>query len=197
MADSIRLVTLPTLAGKTLYNGKNSLIVQCDDSLSDAEVKALVKAYYNDDDSSWDDIVITTIPAAAWAGWECTINIYDTDGTTLLHTVSDTGISDDTSIDSMGARLAAALNGLAAISGAAYTAATNTLIIAEGSGVDNLGDKIVTVAFTPPSNWYDQTINPAGMVGTITDEGSATDDLSVVFTVVSPPRIWGGTDIEE
>lgn len=60
---------------------------------------------------------------------------------------------------------------------ALYTAGTNTLIVAAGSGVDDLGDLTMSVeAFLPNAKR-----SLAALVGTVTDGGASTDDLTVVF----------------
>jgi hypothetical protein len=84
-----------------------------------------------------------------------------------------------------------ALNATSGISGAAYTAGTNTLVIAAGSGTDDLGDLTVTVEFLAPSTVAGADAAPIpGFVGTITDGGSATDDLSVVLVDAANPAFY-------
>lgn len=189
MADYISIVTIATSAGKTFYNGTTSMVIQSNTNV-DAEIQEICEAFLDDPGTVWSDSNIVTVPTNVWTGWTCTINVIDaTDGTTVLHTVTDTGLVTDTSIDDMGARLETALNLLTGIDNAAYTAGTDTLVIAAGAS-DALGEEIVTVVMNPPSSWNDQTIAPAGMIGTITDEGLSSADLSVVFTVTSPPALW-------
>jgi hypothetical protein len=69
------------------------------------------------------------------------------------------------------------------VAGAAYDTGTNILIIAEGSGTDDLGDRTVSVTVTPPN-----CVGPlASLVSTVVDEGVSTDDLTVVL--VAPTAI--------
>ena len=84
--------------------------------------------------------------------------------------VSYVGVATDT-VDDIGAALAAALP-----TTASYL--SPTLTAADGAA-DGLGDKVLKVTATPPG-----AANPyAAAVGTITHEGAASADLSVVLDV--------------
>ena len=52
------------------------------------------------------------------------------------------------------------------------------LIVAVGSGGDDLGDKKITVDLLPPG--ADSVPIPSGVVS-VTDEGASTDDLSATL----------------
>lgn len=57
--------------------------------------------------------------------------------------------------------------------------ATGELIIATGSGGDDLGDRLVTVKLYLASDPSKQAIS--SLLGTVTDDGEATDELSVLL----------------
>jgi hypothetical protein len=74
-----------------------------------------------------------------------------------------------------------ALNATTPIAGAAMdfgTGTGGTLTIAVGSGGDDLGDKDAAAKFYITADPSKTAID--GMLGTLTDGGSATDDLSVL-----------------
>jgi len=74
------------------------------------------------------------------------------------------------------------LNAESIIAGAALDMGDGSapkLTIADGAGGDDLGDKVVTVEIRRV-NGDDKTAIPS-LVGTVTDEGAATDVLSVTF----------------
>lgn len=81
-------------------------------------------------------------------------------------------------LSAVGGGLVAALNATGSIGGARHTPADDTLLVAAGSGVDDLGDQAVQVEVTPAGSEEPMP----GMVGTITDEGASTDDLKAVLT---------------
>jgi hypothetical protein len=78
-----------------------------------------------------------------------------------------------------GGALVEALNAELAIAGAKFEPATLLLTAAAGSGVDDLGDHTLVLEVTSPDAVRPLTV----LVGTITDKGLATDDLSVELVV--------------
>lgn len=169
------LVELPdTSVGQRFAD---AMVVSAEDA---DDAKAIAKSEFDGDQSAgWDAATVTALAdkdlddAASLVGWKLRVRILDSDPVIDLEVVGDA--TDDT-IDELAALMVTALNATSIISGAAYT--PNTLTIAEGSGTDDLGDKKVEVEMVPPNSGG---VPIPGLVGTITDEGSATDDLTVVF----------------
>lgn len=112
------------------------------------------------------------------AGWKFEVAIHSglgAQGDQGGHVVvTGNGTTLDT-VDKIGAALVTELNSLEGIAGAAYTAATNTLTIADAT--DALGDQTVRVRISPPGS--EESID--SLVGTITHEGVAAAALSVVL----------------
>ena len=77
-------------------------------------------------------------------------------------------------------RVVTALNADLQIAAAIFTPGDDTLLLAEGSGADDLGDKIVVMTVRNPNGGV-----VAGFVGVVTDDGSTTDDLTVVSVAES------------
>ena len=180
------LVELDDGARFTLPQGADKMIVFAEDA---ADAKAFAKAQFTgDSNAAWDGATVTEIAAAAdLEGFRLRIVIADADP---VVDVTVTGASSAT-VDAIGALMETALNATSGISGAAYTAGTNTLVIAAGSGTDDLGDLTVTVEFLAPSTVAGADAAPIpGFVGTITDGGSATDDLSVVLVDAANPAFY-------
>lgn len=87
---------------------------------------------------------------------------------------------EENTITVAGGALVAALNATDYIAGAEYDPdAVAQLLVAAGSGVDDLGDHLLVVEITPDG--FDLPV--AFLVGTITSGGVSTDDLAVVLDV--------------
>lgn len=129
-----------------------------------------------------------TVSAAAGAGdtLVATAKTAGTAGNSISTTEALDGAWDDVTlvggldadtIDDLATRMAAKLNADTVIDGAVYDASTQELIVAVGSGGDDLGAKTLAVQlFGPRGN----TAVP-GLVVSVTDGGISTDDLSVTF----------------
>ncbi len=173
------LVTLDqTKSGHTLVSGSNAMAVFAEDATQALEICAAKFAF---EGAAWadDGTAVAIVQGADFDGWTFEVDILDGlgVGSDEPATVSVTGDATDNTIDEIGALLVIALNGIAGITGAAYNGTTNTLTIAAGTGVDDLGDQTVQVRITPPNG---NSPIPS-LVGTITHEGVATDDLSVIL----------------
>lgn len=171
--------------GATLRGG-NAMVVS---ATTAADAKAIAASQFAGDSGGWatataTELTETAVTAVgALTGWKFKIVIYT--ATPKVFELTAAGASQDT-LDEIGAALATLLNTDADISGAAYTGATQTLVIAAGAGTDDLGDMAVTVEVTPPvvTDQGGQVNDPQhipGFVASIQDEGNATDDLNVVF----------------
>lgn len=184
MAESFYHVALPETAKSLIQNGKDKCIVSAESS---AEAILAAKAYMNlPSDEAWAAATVTALAHVTdLEGWRVNINIADTSGDTV-EDVTVTATSGD-GFDEIGALLVTALNATDSISGAAYS--TPTLTVAAGSGTDNLGDHTVTCTFLPPTTWDDPTIEFSSIFSTITHEGLATADLSVVLLDVVAPTV--------
>lgn len=144
------------------------------------DAKAMAKALHSGDgNASWDAATATQIAAASdYEGWRLRVRVTPPNGVADLYDFTYTGASSDT-IDLMGAGMAALLNVPLT---STYTGATQVLIVATGSGADDLGDHSVLVEMLPPLT---QSKDPVAIPGFIasgpTHEGSATDDLNVTL----------------
>lgn len=172
------LVTLPLKGGMTLKGGNDSVIVWADDA---TQAKSLASAAMSND-----------VPAAAWTnatatalvvgteleGWTFTINLVDPVTPFTELSASYTGANAAT-IDTVGTALAAALNALDGIAGAAYDTGTNVLTIVETT--DSMGDWAIEAYATPPSTatgtsligFGDTGARVSGFFGAITAAGAA------------------------
>lgn len=171
------LVTLDrSKGGRTLPDGADAMVIFAADA---TQAKQMAAAKYDGDGSSWaSNSTATEIAVAAdWAGWTFKVTILGGFGSGGADSASVTVLADATTntMDEVGAALATALNALDGIAGAAYTAVSNTLKIAETT--DALGDQQVVVTITPPNG----KSGIASLVGTIVDGGAEADVLSVVL----------------
>jgi len=189
-------VALPSTV-KTLKNGVNTMIVSATDG---DDAKAMAASHFTGD-SPWSDATATELTeinvntATALTGWRFKIVVQTT--VPKVFELTATGASQDT-LDEIGAALATLINLDADISGAAYNSTTQALTVAAGSGADDLGDKICTCEVFPPlvQNAQGEQTNSdvaiPGFVASITDEGNATDDLTVTFAAdtLLVPKVW-------
>jgi hypothetical protein len=190
-------VVRPSNVVKTLKSGVDTMIVSATDA---TDAKAIATANQTGD-STWADATATELTeinvntATALTGWRFKIIVFT--ATPKVFELTAAGASQDT-LDEIGAALATLINLDADISGAAYTAATQTLIVADGGGVDDLGDMAMTVEVFPPvvqnaqGEQINQNVAIPGFVASITDEGNATDDLVVEFAAdtLLVPTVW-------
>lgn len=171
----------------TLRNGVDQLVVSAE---TETDARAMAKAQSTGyvSDSAWDAAIATELAAEtvsdanALVGWRFNIDIPDAVPPISVGVVGDA--TNDT-LDEIGTALAAALNADAQIANAGYTAGTQTLIVAQGVG-DGLGDKTVVMNVFPPEvigpgGKEDQDENIPGFVVSITDQGLAAADLTVVL----------------
>ena len=114
------------------------------------------------------------------------ILITDPADDSVVEDVTVTATSADT-FDEIAALMVIALNATDSIGAAAYS--TPNLIIADGGGVDDLGDMAVAVSFLPPITWDDPTIDFPEFYGTIVDEGASNADLTVALVDVIAPTV--------
>jgi len=174
---SFYTVTLPDSAKSLLHNGVDRMVVEAN---SAAQAKVLAEAQ-----SSLE-------PHAPWANATVVEQTQNLVGTVFTITVDPAGTpvvfaytaeDGDTWED-----VAEALEVLCEVS---YTSSWakdsthglhGTLVIATGSGTDDLGDKAVTATAIGP-NGEDLS---AKFFGNIVDEGSSTDDLSVDCLSICP-----------
>lgn len=179
----IYTVVLPATARTLKHDGVDSHVVEAG---SAAEALVAVKAVSSKDlDVVWDQAT-STLLVQDLEGVVFTI-IVDALGT--VKTFAYTGLADDTWEE-----VATALEVLAEVE---YTSSWTPdtvadkhgiLLIATGSGTDDLGDKTMTATAIGP-NAEDLS---ALFFGTITSEGSSTDDLTVVVNADCPtPRVVG------
>lgn len=201
---ALYLLTLPqTTGGLSLINGVDMMIV----AAADADGAKLAAAAKYGQDVPWSQATATALvdtttvnTTGALVGYRFSI------GVSNVGTASVTGVATtlDT-LDEIGAALATALNALDGIANASYTAGTQTLVIATGSGGDDLGDETVTVTIQAPVTTDQGGQETQGednladaFVATLTHEGEATDALTLVFnadTLVLPKVLAVGKQI--
>lgn len=189
---SIFRIELPDdYAGPRVADG---LLISAEDA-TDAEEMA--KAYFGETSaaalaagSPTAEADVAVADANALVDWTFQIVVSDTSNAEVAN-VTVTGDGTNDTLDEIGTALATALNATASIANAAYTAGTQTLVVASGSGGDDLGDHSVVVNVRPPAatgSGVGKT-NIAGFVASVTDEGASTAALTVVFgadTLVVP-----------
>ena len=183
------VVNLPQAS---LIGGRiTSKVVVSAETASDA--KDICKTLHEGDggDAGWDTATVTTLSditfatALAMVGWRFNIIIRDTVNA-LVADITVTGDATDDTLDEIGTALAVALNLNASIANAGYTAGTQTLVVAEGTS-DALGDHSVVVKVMAPIVSSPEGVqtssdsNVGAFVSSITDEGSGSADLTLVF----------------
>jgi len=184
MAKAIYMVTLAAgSAAATRKQGANSILVFAD---SDTQAKEMAASYFDGDGGIWSGADATEMTSAAdWEGWTFKLTILMRDADKADKVFSYTGTSTNDTIDEIAAQLVTLANADADIAGAAYTAATNTLKVAETT--DGLGAKELVVEIIPPGGYS----SVASLVGTIVDKGEAAAVLSVVLPADAdvPPKV--------
>jgi hypothetical protein len=180
---SIYRISLPASARSILHDGVAEHLVEAGSS---AEALVAVKAVSSKDmDVVWDQATITLL-VQDLEGVVFTITV-DAAGANEVFTY--TGLADDTWEE-----VAEALEVLAEVT---YTSSWTPdtvankhgiLLVATGSGTDDVGDKTMTATAVGPNS---EALS-ALFFGTITSEGSSTDDLDVVVLADCPtPRVIG------
>lgn len=177
-------VTIPAAARSRLFDGINTMVVEAINAA--AALVAVKAALTNDDDDIWDNATITALPQNL-VGVVFTITI-DAAGTPTV--ITYTGIEGD-GWDEVGTELSAAATGESLTSSwtpEATYGKVGTLLVATGSGTDDLGDKTMECAATDPSGndmsieFFENTVS----------EGIATDDLTVgLMSGGTSPRVIG------
>lgn len=172
------LVQLVDTTGYTLQGGANSVVVSAEDA---ADARAAAGFATELDTADWATAVVTTLAEASdMEGWQIRVTISTADGLTTSFDGTYVGIAADV-LDDLGDGIQALLNVPFTSS---YTGATQTLILATGTGTDDLGDNIVQVGLFPPGTPTVMTGEISGIPGfvaTVTDEGASNADLTVVF----------------
>src|SRR5580765_5239241 len=168
---------------------------------SAAQAARMADAYSENDGGGWNSSDATALSdasalsvAGVLNGWRFRIVLVDP--TAVDPVTGASGVIVDVEVtggamDTMGTALAVALNATTPIAGAAYTAGSQSLKVAETT--DGLGDSQVYVYVRPPSSNEGADRVRESMasefVSSITDEGSAGAALTVVFvadTVLVP-----------
>lgn len=185
MAEGFYRVKVPEDAKTALVEGKDTLIVSAETS---AEAILAAKAYLHlPSDAAWAaSTPVLLAHDADLEGWRFRILITDPADDSVVVDVTVTATSADT-FDEIAALMVIALNATTPISAAAYS--TPNLIIADGGGVDDLGDMAVACSFLPPITWDDSTIDFDEFYDTIVDEGASNADLTVVLYDVIAPTV--------
>lgn len=153
----------------------NVMVVHAADA---TQAKQMASAQYEGGDASWSGATVTEIAAqslTSLVGWQFFVGVYKAEEDDIE--ITYTAIAND-SIDDVGAALVTALNATE-IDGAAYDSTTQVLTIADAMD-DAMGDRAVIVRIAPPGKNVHRSFI-AQLVGTVTDEGMAAADLSVVL----------------
>ena len=178
-----------TDCGLSQLNGVNAVLVSAEDA-TEAKSVAAAATKPGVATAAWANATVTeiTAPTTGLEGFRLRIWVLDpSDDSVVAYTESTGAAAAD--MDALGALAQTALNATASITGALYTAGTNTLVIAAGTGTDDLGDHKVLVKLLPPTSWALPDVELPGHIGTITDEGVSTADLSVVFNDIATPGL--------
>ena len=178
-------VALPL--GNVLRRGADLMIVS---AASSADAIIAARSRFGGD-ADWSSATATQLndvlanAANALVGWtfRCVISTVGTGA--VIVDVTVTGDATNDLLDEIGTLLATALNATAPISNASYTAGTQTLIAAQGAS-DALGDKNLRMEIFPPAilesgQVVNQPVHHSGFVSSITHQGAASADLTVVF----------------
>lgn len=154
------------------------------------DVKELLEALFGGDlDALWANSTVTVMAAASdMLGWKLQVIVTHPVSGVEVANVTVLGADSDDTIDEIAALMVTALNATDVIDGAEYNSTSQTLTISDAS--DALGDHNVAVfVFSPLS---DKVAIP-GFVGAITDAGSDSDTLEVVFSAdaYTVPAVMG------
>lgn len=178
-------------SGHTLPGGADAVVCFADDATQAKEVAA---SYFDAEGSLWtssDATATAIVQDADFNGWTFKVRVLDGLGAGADEPgeVIVVGDATDNTIDEIAALLVTALNALTGIDNASYNGTTNTLTVAAGSGGDDLGDQTVEVEAIPPGGYS----SVPSVFGTITHEGVATDDLTVVLPLDADvyPLVFG------
>jgi len=146
-----------------------------------ADAKAMAQAKFSGDgNASWGAATVTEVIADPdLEGWRLRVRVAAPAGGPNVLDETYTGIASD-AIDDMGAGIEALIDatGLTAL----YTDATQVLIVATGSGTDDLGDHTMLVEMLPPLALSAEPVAVPGFVTAQSDEGTDTDDLDCTFS---------------
>jgi hypothetical protein len=185
MAEGFYKVKVPEDAKTALVEGKDTLIVSAESS---AEAILTAKAYLHlPSDAAWAaSTPVLLAHDVDLEGWRLRVHVTDPADDSTVVDVTVTATSADT-FDEIGDLMVIALNATDEIGAAAYS--TPNLIVADGGGVDDLGDMAVAVYFLPPITWDDPSISFPAFYGTIVDEGASNADLTVVLNDVVAPTV--------
>lgn len=177
------LVQLADQGGRVLEGGMNAVVVEAEDAAAAREMAEFASGV---DAADWANATVTELTAAAdMQGWQVRVIVSDPAAAAGVAPVFDdtyVGMAADT-LDSLGIGIAALLN---VPFTASYTAGTQVLVIATGSGSDDLGDHQVRIGFFPPgaSTEFGEAVQVGGVTGfvaSVTDEGVNTADLDATF----------------
>lgn len=175
--------------GSGTYKGKSRMIVSCEDL---AAARDLGNGYFGSDPKGhWGVATVTALVAKA--DYEDVIFEMDivTPAGVILESIVVPGTASD-DIDDIAALLVIALNATDSIANASYS--TPNLVIATGSGGDDLGDHQVVVRVLPPiADGGDQlggTDVATAIFDSIVDEGLATAALTAGLDVaIAAPSV--------
>jgi hypothetical protein len=157
----------------TKFDGTNAFVVFAAD---ETDARAMVKAQLGGDaNPAWDEATVSPILAGTdLSGWRLRVVILNSTPPLEAEVVGEPGDH----VDDLGLAMAAALNATDLIDGASYTAGTQVLVVAAGSGADDLGDRTISVELRPPPPG---AVPIPGGVVSIAHQGLATDDLSATL----------------
>jgi len=147
-----------------------------------ADARAMASSKYGQDgDPQWVNSTVTQVAADAdLENWRMRCQVAAPAGEANVADVTVVGLA-SADMDDLGALLQTALNATASIAGALYTSATQVLIVAVGSGGDDLGDHTVVLELLPPAAEHTGAVAVPGGVVSITHEGVSTADLTATL----------------
>ena len=169
------LVTLDlTKSGYTTKERATAMVVFAADATTALQ---MASAHFDGDGQQWvtNGTATAIVAASNWIGWTFRITLVEVGGAAVRQvSLTSSGASNDT-IDEIGAALVVLLNAVSGIANAAYNSTTNVLTVA--GAADGLGDHRLLVEIIPPGK--SEAI--AALVGTVVDEGSAGDAVTVAL----------------
>lgn len=161
------------------------------------DAREAAKSMFAETGDAWDadalvqllDDTATIGTALALSDWTFELAVVEPAGGAVIAEVS---VSAST-IDLVGAALAAALNATPSIAGAAYVGATQTLTVADAA--DALGDHTIIRKFQPPVTGLAKGAEEThfeGLAASVTDGGAGGDALTLVFQADTyvVPFLW-------
>jgi hypothetical protein len=187
MAATPYLVTIDRNSQSPRKNGVDAAVVVAENSTEAKQMAASVLD--GEGNAPWTAATATALAAAAnLDGFVMNVQIFHPTTNARVANASFTGVSGAT-IDTIGTGIAAALNALSNIAGAAYNTGTNVLTVAETT--DALGDHTFVISLRPPTATHADPQNLTSWFTSHVDGGVGSAALAVTLAALSFPKVFG------